>query len=183
MVTTTQVTDSLQLNLRQSHSMLAAIFTQLWIVYPCLMIAALVLNRENREALLLILLVAITYYLPVKLITNYLFTTDLYANYYAWYGICIGAEILIIAASLIFISAASILNAVITFLLLSAHLASYFSDSFKNYHILAISLEYLQMLCFIVISAKFIDYAVLKLTPLFVRKNSKCKIQQSGYSF
>lgn len=153
--------------------MLSAILTQLWIVYPCLMIAALVLNRENKETLLLLLLVALTYYLPMKLVTDY----------YMWYSICIGAEIAIIVASLLLISAASILNAVITFLLLSAHLASYFSDSFKNYHVLAISLEYLQMLCFIVISPKFIDYAVLKLTPLFVRKNSKCKTRQSGYSF
>lgn len=153
--------------------MLAAILTHLGIVYPCLMVTALVLNRENKKDLLLILLVALTYYLPTKLVTDY----------YMWYSICIGAEIAIIAASLLLISAASIPNAAVTFLLLSAHLASYFSDSFKNYHALAISLEYLQMLCFIVISPKFIDYAVLKLTPLFVRKNSKCKTRQSGYSF
>ena len=84
----TQETVSHQSNLRRNRNMLAAILTHLWIIYPCLMIAALVLNRENKKALLLILLVALTYYLPMKLV----------ADYYMWYGICIGAEIAIIAA-------------------------------------------------------------------------------------
>ena len=127
--------------------MLAAIHSYLWVIYPCLMIAAAYLNRNNLNSLKLVAIVAASLYLPVKVIENY----------YLWYAVVICTELLVITLSLRIKCCASLLVTCVTALLTLSHITSLFADNVALYSIIAKYLEHLQMLTFIVASPLIIN--------------------------
>ena len=119
-------------------------------IYLILLIIAIMLNREDSKTVLLCLIVATSYYLPVNLISDY----------YWWYVTCMLAELAVIVLCIRLPSVPSVLLSVITTLLLLAHISSFLSADMKHYHAIAVSLEYLQITCFIIGSKPVIDSIV-----------------------
>jgi len=136
--------------------MLAAIPEYYWVLYPCLLIAAAYLNRGSVSSLKLLSIVAITHYLPVRLIENY----------YLWYAVVICTEILVIVLSLRVKCYASLLVTCVTSLLLMSHVTSIFAENTALYGIIAKYLQHLQMLTFIVASPLLIEKLKRKLRCL-----------------
>lgn len=127
--------------------MVAAIQDFYWVIYPCLMIAAAYLNRDDVVSLLLLNIVAITQYIPVKIIENY----------YLWYAVVVCTELLVIFLSTRIKCNASLLVICITFLLTLSHVTSFFADNVSLYGIIAKYLQHLQMLAFILASPLIIE--------------------------
>lgn len=127
--------------------MLAAIPEYYWVIYPCLTIAAAYLNRNHLSSMWLLAIVAITHYLPVKLIENY----------YLWYAVVVCTELLVIFLSTRIKCNASLLVTCVTTLLTLSHITSYYADNVALYSIIAKYLEHLQMLTFIVASPLIIN--------------------------
>jgi hypothetical protein len=126
---------------------LAAIHSHIWVIYPCLIIAAAYLNRNNLNSLKLLFIVAASFYLPVKVIENY----------YLWYAVVICTELLVITLSMRLKCYASLLVTCVTALLTLSHVTSLFADNIVLYSIIAKYLEHLQMLTFIVASPLIIN--------------------------
>jgi hypothetical protein len=136
--------------------MYAAIINNLWILYPVMLIAAAYLNKVDSKATLLLLIVALSHYLPVKYIENY----------YLWYAAVISAELLVILLLLKFRVIASFPAVSITVLLLLSHITSHFATNLHLYSVVAKYLEHLQMLTFIVASPLIINKLKRKLRCL-----------------
>jgi hypothetical protein len=134
----------------------AAILNYLWVLYPCIMIAAVYLNKDNAKSLLLLFSVALTFYLPVRMIENY----------YLWYAVVICAELLIIVLSTQIKCNASLPVLSITCLLLMSHITSLVATNTNLYGIIAKYLEHLQMLTFVVASPFIIEKLKRKLRCL-----------------
>lgn len=136
--------------------MFAAIQDFYWVIYPCLMVAAAYLNREDVIGLLLLNIVAITHYIPMKIIENY----------YLWYAVVVCTELLVIFLSTRIKCNVSLIVICITSLLTLSHITSLFVDNISLYGIIAKYLEHLQMLAFVLASPLIIEKLKRKLRCL-----------------
>jgi len=126
------------------------------LLYPMLLLLAVYLNKRSCTSLLLLLCVALTYYLP----------TELIENYYLWYAVCLGAELSVLALSYFIRVVPSYPLACLTLLLFTSHLTSIVTIKPEVYSVVAVYLEHLQMLTFVVASPLIIEKLKRKLRCL-----------------
>lgn len=126
------------------------------LLYPMLVLLAVYLNKRSCTSLLLLLCVALTYYLP----------TELIKNYYLWYVVCLGAELSVLALSYFIRIVPSYPLACLTLLLFISHLTSMVTRKPEVYSVVAVYLEHLQMLTFVVASPLIIEKLKRKLRCL-----------------
>ena len=117
------------------------------LLYPLMLLIAAYLNKRSDRTLLLLFSVALTYFLP----------TDSIKNYYLWYAVCIGAELSVLALSYNIRVISSYPLACLTTLLLISHFTSMLTKKPEVYGVVAVYLEHLQMLTFIVASPLIIN--------------------------
>lgn len=117
-------------------------------IYAAMLLAALFLNRLDKNVILLALLTALTRYLPMNLITDY----------YLWYSICLLAELFIMVLCIFSSSVVSSPLLLITSLLASSHILNFLYAVPDAYYVTAKYLEYMQMTCFVLVSPPIINY-------------------------
>ena len=122
-------------------------------LYAAILLAALYLNKENDLLILFALLTALTRYLPMEMITNH----DL------WYFICFMSELLIISLCLFRTTVVTYPLVFITGLLELSHVLNYLFPILNAYYVVANYLEYMQIICFILVSPPIINYLKRKL--------------------
>jgi hypothetical protein len=144
--------------------MLAIISQYLWAIYPCLLVIAAYLNKQNRESVLLLLVVALSYYLPMKYVEDY----------YLWYAGVILAELSVIALSLKLYQLATPAIACVTTLLTLSHITSMLTINVEIYSIVARYLEHLQMIVFIIFSPHIINKLKRKIQCLLLKYGCGC---------
>lgn len=111
---------------------------------------AIYLNKDDKKMLLLTLLVGLTYLLPVHLLTNM----------YAWYAVCIGAELLVLCSALLLRTRASIAVAVVCTMLLINHFSGLFFNGYLDsspYQYIVPYLEHLELLACSLFSTRTIN--------------------------
>ena len=116
-------------------------------IYAATFLAACILNRKDAKTILFCLLIALTQYLPIDYITDY----------YIWYMTCIMIDVAVVIFCFTSGLAASLPVQVVTTMLVASHFISVFYVRLPSYEIVAQSLEYMQMLCFVVTSPKIIN--------------------------
>ena len=112
-------------------------------------LAALSLNRECKNSLLICLIVILSYYFPTELITNY----------YLWWGAVVALEVMVITTAISLRSSLSIAVACTSFLLLLCHMDGIVFNVYKDANYLSIVkfLEYLAGISCVLFSAPILN--------------------------
>jgi len=117
-------------------------------IYAAILLAALYLNRADSVTIMLALLIALTRYLP----------TDYITNYYLWNFVCISSELTMVIICAYQTSIVSIPLLCITSMLGISHIINIIHPRFDSYYIVAQYLEYMQIICFVLVSPIIINY-------------------------
>lgn len=122
-------------------------------LYAAILLAALYSNRGDLRTSLFALVIAFTYYFPTELITNL----------GVWYAICFGFDTSVLIACLFLNNRVCYPLGTITSLLILSHIVDAVTPYSLAYNITASYLEYMQIICFILVSPTIINYLKRKL--------------------
>ena len=134
-------------------------------LYLALFILAIWINRGHKKALLLVLMVGFSHYLPVKLITDF----------NLWYLVCIIAETSKIILSQTYKTHLRFPVSSICLLMISAHIISWYFDGVTQpYHFIIPYLEHLEIFCCILFSHTIINK---------ISKEVKCLLSKQWFTY
>lgn len=117
-------------------------------MYTVMFLIAVYLNLKDTRALLMALVVGLSYFFPFELISS----RD------AWYIACATSELIVIMFCLWLRSNSSLAISGICAMLLMSHFVSYYDLSSQPYFYIAKYLEYIQILSCILLSHPILNY-------------------------
>lgn len=106
------------------------------LVYTCVFLFAVYLNRNCNSSLLLALLVGLSYYLPVEMIRSQPF----------WFITCISMEIFVALSALSLVAYARYAVAGVAFMLAMSHTLFWEFRTLHTYYFIVNYLEYLEII-------------------------------------
>ena len=118
------------------------------IIYTVMFLVAVCLNLKDTRALLMALVVGLSYFFPFELISS----RD------AWYIACATSELIVITFCIWLRSKSSIAIAGLCVMLLASHFIAYHNIQLQAYSIVAKYLEYVQVLSCVLLSHPILNY-------------------------
>lgn len=118
------------------------------ITYTVMFLIAVYLNLKDTRALLMVLVVGLSYFFPFELISS----RD------SWYIACALSELIVFSFCIWLRSKSSFAIAGLCFMLLASHFIAYHDIQLQAYSIVAKYLEYVQMISCILLSHPILNY-------------------------
>lgn len=118
------------------------------IIYTVMFLIAVCLNLKDARALLMALVVGLSYFFPFELISS----RDV------WYIACATSELIVIAFCIWLRSKSSFAIAGLCIMLLASHFIAYHDIQLQAYSIVAKYLEYVQVLSCMLLSHPILNY-------------------------
>lgn len=118
------------------------------IIYTVMFLIAVYLNLKDTRALLMALVVGLSYFFPFELISS----RD------AWYIACALSELIVFSFCIWLRSKSSFAIAGICLMLLASHFISYHNIQLQAYYIVAKYLEYIQIVSCILLSNPILNF-------------------------
>lgn len=118
------------------------------IIYTVMFLIAVYLNLKDTRALLVALVVGLSYFFPFELISS----RD------AWYIACATSELIVIAFCIWLRCKSSVAIAGLCAMLLASHFIAYHDIQLHAYSIVAKYLEYVQVLSCVLLSHPILNY-------------------------
>ena len=118
------------------------------IIYTVMFLIAVYLNLKDTRALLMALVVGLSYFFPFELISS----RDV------WYIACVTSELTVIAFCIWLRSKSSFAIAGLCLMLLASHCIAYHDIQLQAYSIVAKYLEYVQVLSCVLLSHPILNY-------------------------
>jgi hypothetical protein len=118
------------------------------IAYTVMFLIAVYLNLKDTRALLMALVVGLSYFFPFELISS----RD------AWYIACVASELIVILFCTWLRSKSSLAIAGLCIMLLASHFIAYHNIQLQVYSLVAKYLEYVQIVSCILLSHPILNY-------------------------
>lgn len=118
------------------------------IIYTVMFFIAVYLNLKDTRALLMALVVGLSYFFPFELISS----RD------AWYIACVMSELIVFSFCIWLRCKSSFAVAGLCIMLLASHFVSYYNMQLQAYYIVAKYLEYVQIMSCMLLSHPILNY-------------------------